>query len=100
MDFRDLNNSSIGSHRQNNWSIGMIANCVQGNKGAHTSNGNVTTGKTTGFSLAGKGIRVPSWNINHVSNQIHKLKWVLQVDHRPLNVPGISEMLLTSKTMT
>ena len=97
MDFRErLNSSSIGSHRQNNWSIGIIANCVQGNKGAHTSNGNVTIGKTTGFGLTGKGIRIISWNINHVSNQMHELKRVLHVDHRPIDVFGISEMFLTS----
>ena len=53
-------------------------------------------GKTTGFGLDGKDIRIASWIINHVSNKIHELKGVLQVDPRPIDVLGISQMFLTS----
>ena len=52
--------------------------------------------KTMGFGLDGKGIRIASWIINHVSNKIHDLKGVLQVDPRPIDVLGISETFLTS----
>ena len=35
---------------------------------------------------------IASWNINHVSSKMHKLK----VDSRPENILGITEMFLTS----
>ena len=37
-----------------------------GNKGVHIVNGKVMNTKTAGFGLNGKGIRIGSWNINHV----------------------------------
>ena len=66
-----------------------------GNKGVHIINGNVVNTKTDG--LNGKGIRIASWNINHVSNKIHELKSVLQVAPRQIDVLGISEIFLTPK---
>ena len=115
MDLRHrLNSSSIGSHRQNNWSIDRRANCGHGQPRcvrrpplhfylairAHTSQMETSRLElTTGYGLAGKCIRIASWNINHVSNKMHKLKGVLQVDPRPIDVLGISETFFVSNDL-
>ena len=57
-----------------------------GNKGVYTVNGNVTNTNTAGFGVNGKGIQIASRNINHVSNKMHELKSVLQMEPRPTDV--------------
>ena len=70
--------------------LNTCAPFLLGNKGAHLSNGNVAS-----FGIGEKGIRMSSWNVNHLSNKMSELKGLLQVDPRPIDVLGISETFLT-----
>ena len=54
------------------------------------SNGNVTS-----FGIGEKGIRMSSWNVNHISNKMAELKGLLQVHHCPIDVLGISQTFIT-----
>ena len=70
--------------------LNSCAALLLGNKGAHVSNGNVAS-----FGIGEKGIRMSSWNVNHISNKMAELKGLLQVHPRPIYVLGISETFLT-----
>ncbi len=52
---------------------------------------------SSGFNLTSKGIRIASWNINHISNKLDEIKTMLQTDPRPIDVLGISEIFLSQK---
>ena len=45
--------------------LNTCAPFLLGNKGAHLSNGNVAS-----FGIGEKGIRMSSWNVNHLSNKM------------------------------
>ena len=62
----------------------------------HIINVNLMNTNTDDFGLNEKYIRIATWNINHVSNKMTESKSVIQVDPRPIDVHGISEIFLTS----
>ena len=83
----------IGDGDDINIKVNELNTCAPfllGNKGAHLSNGNVAS-----FGIGEKGIRMSSWNVNHLSNKMSELKGLLQVDPCPIDVLGISETFLT-----
>ena len=70
--------------------LNTCAPFLLGNKGAHVSNGKVVS-----FGIGEKGVRMSSWNVNHISNKMSELKGLLQVDPRLIDVLRISETFLT-----